>query len=77
MSVYPFFDTAVYRKIAFSPNNIRPDLTGLPHESIDEFLARGGKITKCVSNCKEIASRWAMPTNPRTQIGQTIYDWRV
>lgn len=30
-------------------SKIKPNLSGLPHESLEEYLARGGQITKCPS----------------------------
>jgi hypothetical protein len=65
------------RRLAWRVNPQRKDLRNLPHETAEEYLARGGHITHCKSNCKEITSRWAVPTHPKSTIGQTIYDWRV
>ena len=71
------FAQARIRRIAFSLNHAKNDFRNLPHETVAEFLARGGKITKCPSNFMPITKRWAQPTNLMTNVGQTIYDWRV
>jgi hypothetical protein len=65
------------KQIAITQNKSRPNYSGIPKESLEEYLSRGGKITKLQSNYKEISKRWAMPTNPLSHFGYTIYDRRV
>ena len=72
-----FTDLKQFRRIALSANKSRPDLTGLPHESVSEFLARGGKVTVCPAMFSELPTRRAMPTHPGTNRGQTLNDWRI
>lgn len=71
------FTQSRIRAIAFSANKARVDLRGLPHESAEDFLSRGGHITKCPSCHVEMPTRMALPTHKMTKMGQTLYDWRV
>lgn len=46
-------------RLVINPNILihdRPDYRGLPHETMAEYLERGGVIHHCKSNC------WAEPT---------------
>jgi hypothetical protein len=64
-------DQRSFRWIA--DDNSRPSFRGVDRETVDEYLARGGKIKKCPPMVPtKVDYLLARPTHPESEYGQHL-----